>query len=139
MADATRSNKNKALKEDVKHLLEDLWGAEKEDALHKIFTGESRRDIQKVFCYSMDDLEDLSCVDNDGTVLRLADHETMCVLTLTRYLAQMQAFGFFPTDVTTFRFNSIIFEDYENFAAAHGVRINVMKRDKRKSPSPFVP
>ena len=78
---ATKGNKNEALKEDIKHILEDLWGVEKEDALHKIITMEARRGIQKVLCYSIEDFNDLSCVDEDGTVLRLT-HQIMKPLLL---------------------------------------------------------
>ena len=47
MADSTRSQKQKSLIKDVKHLLEELWEAEKEDALCKIFTKETKMGMQK--------------------------------------------------------------------------------------------
>ena len=75
MADATRSQRQKSLKEDVKHLLEELWEAEKEDALYKIFTKESKRGMQKFLRYSREDLKDLSYVEEDGTELKLKKHE----------------------------------------------------------------
>ena len=47
---ATRTSRKAALKEDIKHVLEELWDAEEEEPLYKIFTIEclGAKIIQKV-------------------------------------------------------------------------------------------
>ena len=85
MTDSTRSRKQAALKEDVKHLLEELWDAEEKDALYKIFTKESKKGTQKVLSYSKEELQDLSCVKDDGTVLHLEKHEVGDIRMLVHY------------------------------------------------------
>ena len=75
MSNSTKSRRQAALKEDVKHLLEELWDAEETDALHRIFARESRRGIQNVLLCSEEDLKDLFFAENDGTSICLAENE----------------------------------------------------------------
>ena len=115
MANSARSRKQKALKEDVKHLLEELWEAEKEDALWKTFTKKSKRRIQKFLRHFKEDLKDLFCVEDDGTVLRLKKHEIGNIRMLVHYQQHLAANGLFPEDITTFRINSITANDWKYF------------------------
>lgn len=115
MTDSTRGQKQKALKEDVKHLLKGLLEAEKEDALCKIFTKESMMRMQKILCYSKEDLKHLSCIEDNGTVLRLEKCEIGDIHMLVNYQQCLIANGLFPKDITTFRFNSTTTNDWKSF------------------------
>ena len=122
MADATRSQKQKALKEeekalkeDVKQLLEELWKADKEDALYKVFTKNSKMGMTKFLGCSKDDLKGLSCVEDDGAVLKLETHEVSDVRVLVHYRQHLIANGLFPHDANAFRFNSTSRRDWINF------------------------
>ena len=70
---ATREARKIALKEDIKHILEEPWRIEEEEPLYKIFTREclKTRDTQKVLRVSKTDLNGLAHRDDDNTVLFL--------------------------------------------------------------------
>ena len=55
----TREKRKVALKEDFKHLLENLWEAEEGETFHKIFTRESLKGTYKVLSCSKEELKDL--------------------------------------------------------------------------------
>ena len=60
--------RKEALKEDVKHVLEELQDAEEEEPFFKIFTRECEKGTKKVMRCSKVDLQDLSHRDYDLTV-----------------------------------------------------------------------
>ena len=74
---ATRKSREIALKEDIKHIIEELWDLEEEKPLYKIFTrgclGANK--IQDVLQCSKEELKDLSYRDNDDSVLYLQKHD----------------------------------------------------------------
>ena len=123
------------MKEDVKHLLKELWGVEETDALDGIFTKESRRGTQCILRYSKEELKDLSCVEDDGTVLRLAEHEIGGICMLVLYQQHLLVNGLSPEDITSFRFNSITFKDYSTFSTAKGLEIKGANRNEFDSAS----
>ena len=69
----TRTSRKSALKEDIKHVIEELWDLEEEEALYKIFTKEflGAKSTQDVMRHSKVDLKDLSDRNEDDDVLYL--------------------------------------------------------------------
>ena len=69
----TRESRKLALKEDIKHILEELWIIKEEESLYKIFTREclKTRDIQKVLRFSKADLNELSYREDNDTIIFL--------------------------------------------------------------------
>ena len=111
MADAARTQMKAALKEDIKLLLEELWDAEEEEALYKIFTRESKKGMQKVLRYSKEDLQVLSYREDDGTVFHFKKHEVGDVRMLVHYQQYLIVNGLFPEDIDDVRFNSVTSKD----------------------------
>ena len=72
----TRTSRKVALKEDIKHVLEELWDDEEKEPLCKIFTREcmEEKSIQKFLRHSKTELQDLSCRDYDDAVIYLRKH-----------------------------------------------------------------
>ena len=103
----TRSTRNAALKEDVKYLLEELWGIEEDDMFYKIFTKDAKRGAHKFINFTKDELKDLSYREDDGSVHHIQLHEVGDVHMLLRYLSHLKARDLLPKDKESFRFNSI--------------------------------
>ena len=114
---ATRESRKIALKEDVKHTLEELWRIEEEEPLYKIFTIESlkTRDVQKVLQFFKADLNELSH-RNDDAVIFLEKHEVGDVRMMFHYRRSLIAKNLFPEDMGTCRFTSITRKDYIYFS-----------------------
>ena len=94
------------MKEEINHILKELWIIEEEEPLYKIFTREclKTRDIQKVVRFSKADLHELSFRDEDNTVLFLEKHETGDARMMFGYQRSLIAKNFFPEDMDTYRF-----------------------------------
>ena len=60
--------------------------------------------MQKFLRYSKEDLKDLSCVEDNGTVLGLEKYEMGDTRMLAHYQQCLTANGLFPEDATTFLF-----------------------------------
>ena len=74
MVTGTRSKKAEraqAIREDIKHLLEDVWDYDPEDTFYKTFKKEARKGINMIVNLEKEDLEKLSWKEND-----LVDHLT---------------------------------------------------------------
>ena len=115
MAAETRSRRNAALKEDVKHLLEELWDAEEDETFYKIFTRGTKKGTHKFVNFSKDELKDLSYREDDGSVHRLRLDEVGDVRMLFHYLSHLKARGLLPENKESFRHNSISRRDWCNF------------------------
>ena len=105
----TKTSRRSALKEDIEHVLEELWNAEEKDTLYKIFKREfvgSRR-IQKILRLSNAHLKDLSCRDDDVSVLCLQRHEVGDARIMVHYQSYLRAKELLPEDMDTFRFKSM--------------------------------
>ena len=114
-ADNTRSRRKAALKEDVKHLLEELWDAEEDEMFYKIFTRETKRGVHKFIIFSKDKLKDLSCREDDVFVYHIQLHEVGNVHMLFHYMSHLKARDLLHEDKESFRFNSISRRDWCNF------------------------
>ena len=109
----TRSTRNAALKEDVKHLLEELWDAD--EIFCKIFTRGTKKGVRKFLNFSKDELKDLSHREDDGSVHHLRLDEVGDVRMLFHHLSHLKARGLLPENKESFRFNSISRRDWSNF------------------------
>ena len=113
MAKATRIKVNAALKEDIKHVLEELWDIEDEEPFYKIFSKQciGAKSIIDIIRFDKAQLEKLSHEDDEGTVHRLEQHEVEKMGMLVHYRSHLVAIGCFPEDADTFRFNSMSRKD----------------------------
>ena len=105
----TGTSRKAALKEDVKYVIEELWDAEEEEPFCKIFTREclNRKETQKILQDSKENVQDISCRDDDGTANCLRKHEVGHVHMLVHYQSYLIAIELFPEDTDAFRFNLI--------------------------------
>ena len=73
----TRSAKKSAFKDDIKHCLQVLWDIEIEQPLFKTFTRDflGASSIHSTLGFSKQDVNALSCKDDDGTILYLQTYE----------------------------------------------------------------
>ena len=113
----TRAERKAALKEDIKHVLEELWDTEEEEPLYKTFTREclGAKRIQDVLQCSKADIQDLSCRDDEDSVLFLQNHETEKFRMMVHYQSHSRAKELSPEDTCTFRFNTITRKEYVSF------------------------
>ena len=111
----TKEKRKVALKEEVKHLLGELWEAEEEDFFYKLFTREHEKGKHKFLLYSKEELQELFCIEDDGTIHYLQRHETGDVRMLLHYKSHIVANELLPEDTYTFKFNSISRKDWTSF------------------------
>ena len=72
----TRSEKRIIEKEDAVHILDNLWDADEEDALYKIFLKQaSKQGMLEFLLHSKEELQELSYVELDESELQLQKHE----------------------------------------------------------------
>ena len=106
-ADNTRSRRKAVLKEDVRHLLEELWDIEEDDMFYKFFTRYTNRGMQQFINCSKDELQDLSYREDDGSIHHLQLHEVGDARMLFHCLSHLKARDLLPEDKESFRFNFI--------------------------------
>ena len=82
-----RKSRKEALKEDIKHDLEELWDAEEKEPLWKFFTREclNRKYVHKILRRFKAELHGLSCREDYGTVHYLKKNEVGDIYMLVRY------------------------------------------------------
>ena len=102
-------------KEDVKHILEEVWDFSPEECFYKIFKRETSKGIQDILDLSKDDLRALEWVDNKGDIVNLSASEVGKIRSLARYNDYRQAKGNWPLDAKDLRYNDISIDDWENF------------------------
>ena len=117
MAKATRVKANAALKEDIKHVLEELWGIEEEEPFYKIFTKRciGAKSVHYVAASDKAELEKLTHEDEEG-IFYLEDYEINKMRMLLHYRSHLVATGKFPEDADSFRCNTMPKKDYRSFA-----------------------
>ena len=72
----TRSEKRIIEKEDAVHILDNLWDADEEDALYKIFLKQaSKQGMLEFLLHSKEELQELSYVELDESELQLQKYE----------------------------------------------------------------
>ena len=113
----TRTTSKAALKDGIKHVLEELWDLKEEEPLYKMFTREclGAKNIQEMLQYFKAYLEDLSCRDKDDTVLYFQKHHAGKVCMMVHYQSHLSENGLLPEDIGTFTFDSITRKDYVSF------------------------
>ena len=97
----TRSEIKASVKEDINHVLEEMWDAEEEEPFFKIFT----RECKKVLRCSEAELQDLSHGDEDLTVYYIQKYEAGCAHMLVHYRSHLRGKKLFPEDIETSSFN----------------------------------
>ena len=102
-----RVERKAVFKEDVKHVLEELFDAEEEEPFYKILIRECQngKGTQKVLRYSKAELQDFLHRDNDGTVHCLRKHEVGYACMLVHYQCDLRVMELFPENIENFRFN----------------------------------
>ena len=112
----TRAERKAIIDEDVKHVLEELWGYEPEDAFYKVFKRESKTGgVEDILALSKKDILELSCRDDKtSTAIHLSQADASKVRMLLFYQNYLQEQGLFPDD-GSFRCTSITLEDCEIF------------------------
>ena len=111
----TKESRKTALKEDIEHIIEELWRIRERELLCKIVTGEflKTKDIQKVVLFSKTCLHDISCRDKDD----IEKHETGDVRVMFHCQRSLIAKNLFPKDMDTYKFTSITRKDYVSFSS----------------------
>ena len=115
-----RAQRKFIIKEDAKHVLEELWGYHPEDIFYKIFERETKcRGVYDILVLSAEDILHLFHASRD---------EADKISTLRFYLKNLLDQGWFPDD-NSFRFTSVSFEEHETFrvnfcANSIAVRVN---------------
>ena len=97
----TRISRKVALKEDINHVLEELWDAEEEEPLYKIFTREclKTKDIPNVVRFSKADPHEISCRYDDDAVLYIEKYEVGDACMTMHYQCSLIAKGLLPEDM----------------------------------------
>ena len=103
----SRKKRKEALKEDIKHVLEELWDLEEEEPLYKIFTRKFLGvwSIQEVLQYPKAEIKDTSHRDDYDTSLYLQRHDVVKVHMIVHYQHHLSTKGILPEETETFRLN----------------------------------
>ena len=102
----TRPQIKDAIKEDIKHVIEELWGVEPEDIPYKIFTREVKLGIDDCLALPKEELHKILCRIESGDAVHLNSVDTSRIRTLLYYKINLSDQGFHP-DYGSFRFVSI--------------------------------
>ena len=94
------------MKEEIKKILEEIWGLAEEKTLYKVFTIEclETNNIQDVLQHSKVELKDISCIDNEDDFLCLQKHDVGKFRIMVHYQSYLRTNGLLPEDIETFRF-----------------------------------
>ena len=139
MATATRSKKAEraqAIQENIKHLLDEVWDYDPEDAFCKIFKRESRKGMNVIANLEKEDLEKLSWKEND-LVDQLTKGEVGIIRMVAHYKNYLISTGQFPPEASTFRCNTISQESLFNFVDhPNAKKLLLSTRDLTRIPPP---
>ena len=113
----TRTSRKEGLKEDIKHVIEDLWEVEEKELFCKIFAREcvNAKGTQKILQCFKSQLYDVSCFDEDDDVHHLQHHEAGDFYMLLHYKYHLIAMELLPEDADALIFNSITRKDCVSF------------------------
>ena len=125
-------------KEDIKHVLEELWDSEEEEPLYKIFAREclGAKHIQKVLQHSKKELKDIPRRDDDDAILCLRKHEVGDVLMMVHYKYHFRANDLLLEEKDKSRFNSIIRKDCISFVG-HPVAMALVRSTGNMTATPL--
>ena len=99
----------------MKHLLEELWHVNPDEPFYNVFTRENKRGIQNMLVCKKEEIKELSCRVDDGSINNLLRHKVGNIRTLAHYQSHEIAKEFCPEDMTVFRFNYMSREDWDTF------------------------
>ena len=93
MAKATRIKMNTALKEDIKHVLEELWDIGDEEPFYKIFSKQciGTKSVIDIIRSDKETLKELSHEDDEGIVHYLEHYEMSKMGMLVHYRSHLIA------------------------------------------------
>ena len=112
---STREQRKGALKEDTKHLLEELWNTDEEETSHKIFMRETSKGTHKVLRYSKEMLNEIFCREEGGSAHHLKKHEVGDICVLVHYQSHLITKELFIEDTNSFRFSTVSREAWDAF------------------------
>ena len=121
MAPATnlRSSKREKrrvdIKEDIKHILEELWDVFPEEPFYKIFTKEAQKWISHALTIPKDELKGLKSKDDNGDDVYLSPSEVGMIRSLSNYDTYRQSKRDWPEGASELRYNTIPIDDWEDF------------------------
>ena len=102
-------------KEDVAHLLEEVWCIELEETFYNIFNKLAIRGIDNVVELSKEDLESVTWKDDNSYLSSLINNEVGDILNLMQHIEHLKQKGEFPSEAHNFRHNIITQESYLDF------------------------
>ena len=114
---SSKEDQRKAIiDEDVKYVLEELWGNDPDDVFYEVFKWESKTGgVDDILALSKKDILELSHRGNStSTTIHLSKVGASKVRMLLFCLNHLHEQGLCPDD-GSFRFTSITFEDHETF------------------------
>ena len=86
MALSNRAQRNTARQEDIKHLLEEVWYCDPDSSFGAIFKRETQGGICELLLHGKSELEQLTCRDDNGDIMKLTMFEIDRIRTLNHYL-----------------------------------------------------
>ena len=110
-----REKRRADIKEDIKHILEEVWDIFPEEPFYKIFTKEASRGISRALKFSKDDLRSLKLKDDSGDDVYLTPSEVGMIRSLSNYNTYRQTKGKWPERASDLRYYNITIEDWEDF------------------------
>ena len=110
-----REKRRADIKEDVKHLLEEVWDFFPEESFYKIFTKYSLKGMSDIINLPKEDLKLLKCKDDNGDDVYLTPSEVGRIRSLSNYDTYRQSKGDWPAGASELRYNTISIDDWEDF------------------------
>ena len=98
-------------KEDVEHLLEEIFDFRPDKTFYKIFARQTSHGIQHITIRSKEDLEKLEWKEDNVDVSKLEPFEVSMIRSLKNYLSCLKVKGNFPSNPRDLRNNTITIED----------------------------
>ena len=105
-----RAKRRAETKEDIKHLLGEVWDYDLDRTFYKIFSRDSREGIKDVINMTNEDLKELTWREDNGDVCELETSESCKILSLKNY--NNWDFTSYPRDL---QHNNITLDDWEEF------------------------
>ena len=136
---STRESRTIALKEYIKHVLEELWRIDEDEPLYNIFTKEcmKTKDIKKVLRFCKADLNELSHNEDNDTVTLLENYEVRDVRMMFHYQRSLVTNNVFFKDPEDCRFSSITRKDCASFSdRLDAMALLTTTGDVTSTPSP---
>ena len=110
MAPELRSKREKRrveTKEDIRHLLEEIYDFDPEETFYKIFSKQAIKGIQDSMNLSKEELKNHTWIEDNSDFSKLEPSKAGKVRSLKNCNAYQESNGDFPSDPRDLRFNSI--------------------------------